>query len=183
MRRFDREDRRRRGFSLTEVAIAMAVISVSLVALLGLTSSSLQTSKESAAETSMTTAAREALDLLRSRSFKSLPYAEPDKEEPRPATEPAILPTIYVAADGQWLGPDRSKWPLNPDELAEAPPDAAFKCVVTIQPDPFTLTPPVLSKTGETRVNLLQVQLAMSPAAAPSTAKPTMLIHATISRQ
>jgi prepilin-type N-terminal cleavage/methylation domain-containing protein len=178
--------RRRRGFSLTEVAIAMAVISVSLVALLGLTATTLQTGKESAAETTLTTAAHEALDVLRAHTFATLPYSEPSpaKDVAQTPTTPTVLPTIYVAADGQWLSPERAKWPLNPEGSVAPPDDAVFKCVATIEPEASTLTPKALSNTdSETSVNLLRVQLALSPIVAPASAKPTVLIHATIPRQ
>ena len=177
-----RNHRRRLGFSLTEVAIAMAVISVSLRALLGLTSTSLQTGKASADETTMTTAAHEILDVLRARDFGTLPYLEPKGDATQP--EAATLPTVYVGVEGQWLTPKRDNWPQNSDSSAAPPDDALFKCVTTLEPDPTLLTPKKLSGTDtETRVNLLRVTLALSPITALPTAKPTVLIHATIPRQ
>ena len=164
----------------------MAVISVSLVALLGLTSTSLQTGKASADETTMTTAAHEALDVLRARDFATLPYIEPApaKDVTQTETKPTVLPTIYVAADGQWLLPEKSKWPVNTEGTVTPPDDAIFKCVTTIEPEASTLTPKALSNTNtETCVNLLRVQLALSPITAPEGAKPNVLIHATIPRQ
>jgi type II secretory pathway pseudopilin PulG len=176
--------RRKFGFSLTEVAIATGIVSVSLVSLLGLTSASLQTGKGAADETTMTTAGQEALDVLRARTFETLPYTEPNpaKDVSQTVTAETELPTIYIAADGQWLSPDRTKWPVNP-EAGSAPNDAVYKCVVTIEPEASTLTPRVLSNTDtETTVNLLRVQLALSPVQAPANAKPALLIHATIPR-
>ena len=177
---------RRFGFSLTEVAIAMAVISISLVALLGLTSTTLQTGKVSADETTMTTAAHEVLDVLRSRDFGSLPYVEPktDKATTEPTTVPAVLPPVYIGVEGEWLSPERNKWPQNTDSDAAAPENALFKCVTTLEPEITLLTPKKLSGTDtETRVNLLRVTVALSRIAALPTAKPTVLIHATIPRQ
>ena len=177
--------RRARGFSLTEVAIAIATVSVSLVALLGLVSVTLQTGKSSASETSMTTASHQALDVLRALPFGDIPYEEPPTQMPEPgseekATTPTILPTVYIAEDGQWLAPDRSKWPETQTDTTQ-PPEAVYKCVVTLEPDEATLTPPALSSTV-TRVNLLRVQLALSPVVALPNSKPAVQIHATIPR-
>ena len=70
-----------RGFSLTEIAIALATVSVSLAALLGLVSVSIQTGQSSAQETCLASASRQALDALRSRNFEDLrknnAYIEP----------------------------------------------------------------------------------------------------------
>lgn len=169
--------RRKWGFSLTEVAIAMATVSVSLVSLLGLVSVTLQTGKTSASETSMTTASHQALDILRARSFIEL--------RPKPADlDPSTLPTVYIAEDGQWLAPDRTRWPIDREEVP-VPAEAVYKCVVTLEPDVPSLTPEVhgqkLSST-DTRVNLLRVQLSLLPMVSPSNVKPAVQIHATIPR-
>ncbi len=75
-------------------------------------------------------------------------------------------------------------WPQNTDSDAAAPETALFKCVTTLEPEITLLTPKKLSGTDtETRVNLLRVTVALSRIAALPTAKPTVLIHATIPRQ
>lgn len=179
-----------RGFSLTEIAIALGTISVSMVALLGLVSVSLQTGQSSAQETCLASASRQALDALRSRNFEDL-RTNHAYTEPAPAskeTEATTLPTIYLSDDGQWLSPDRDEWPAANAETSP-PPEAVYQCVVQVEPDPGTLTSPSLKlPINQTRVNLLRVKLELGPisgrAAVSTSAKPpTVLIHATLPRQ
>ena len=176
-----------RGFSLTEIAIAIATVSFSLAALLGLVSVSLKTGQGSEQETCLASASRQALDALRSRNFRDLPYTEP----PRTAnvTEPTVLPTIYLSEEGQWLSPERNKWPVATNQNS-IPPEAAYQCVVHIEPDAGTLTPPTLAKLppDATRVNLLRIKLELGTIAGSrisngSSTSPTVLIHASLPRK
>jgi hypothetical protein len=180
--------RKRRGlsaFSLTEIAIALATVSVSLVALLGLVSVSLKTGQSSAQETSLASASRQVLDALRSRDFQALKdeqvFVEPAGDSD--ITQPTTLPTIYLSEDGQWLAPDRDKWP-EPGKLTVQPAEAVYQCVVDIEPDADTLTSANLKPAPDSRVNMLRVKLALGSATgAPSPANSTVLIHATLPRQ
>lgn len=184
-----RKLRATRGFSLTEIAIALATVSVSLVALLGLVSVSIQTGQSSAQETCLASASRQALDALRAKGLDKLPFEPPTTMN---ETTPAVLPTIYLSDDGQWLAPDRDKWP---EETAETqrPAEAVYQCVVEIEPDNLSLTSPKVMQDYTTdgekaRVNLLRVKLQLgtvenkSPSKNSATA-PAVLIHATLPRQ
>lgn len=178
-----RKQRATRGFSLTEIAIALATVSVSLVALLGLVSVSIQTGQSSAHETCLASASRQALDALRSRGFGDLPIETPHGNE----TKAAVLPTIYLSDDGQWLAPDRDKWPEANVET-QRPLEAVYQCVVSIEPDAGTLTPKIPKIKDEDRVNLLRVKLELGSVdsgrtTTNSTIAPAVLIHATLPRQ
>jgi type II secretory pathway pseudopilin PulG len=183
-----RKNRSIRAFSLTEIAIALATVSVSLVALLGLVSVSLKTGQSSAQETCLASASRQVLDALRSRDFEDLRTNEIFVEPPQTSdeTQPTVLPTIYLSDDGQWLAPDRDKWP-EPGKPTVQPANAVYQCVVEVEPDVNTLTSNKLTPHPPTRVNMLRVKLALGqvvPANAPSpSANSTVLIHATLPRQ
>lgn len=184
-----RKLRATRGFSLTEIAIALATVSVSLVALLGLVSVSIQTGQSSAQETCLASASRQALDALRAKGLDNLPFDAPTVAN---ETTPATLPTIYLSDDGQWLAPDRDKWPEEGVTTAR-PPEAVYQCVVEIEPDRLTLTSPKVMQDFSTdgqkdRVNLLRVKLKLGtvenkPSSPNSPSAPAVLIHATLPRQ
>lgn len=65
-----------RGFTLTEVVLAIGIISFGIVAVIGLLSVSLEASRESSDDTRLAAMTTLVIDRLRSRPFADLPPAE-----------------------------------------------------------------------------------------------------------
>jgi uncharacterized protein (TIGR02598 family) len=63
------------GFSLTEVVLALGIVAFAIVALLGLLSASLGTSRVAEDETRLAAITSDVIDTLRSRPFADVPIA------------------------------------------------------------------------------------------------------------
>lgn len=170
----------RGGFSLVEVVIALAVVTVSLVAIFGLLSTALRIKAVAARQTVMTAMTTQILSDMRSVPFSALwstvlwtgsPLTPAINPEPLSATPPQTL--YYFTLEGLQVTTS------NP----ATDPTTVYEAVITKIPDAATRVP---SATNTGPYRLLKLTLTFSwPVAAnvDSTKRPgQQIIYATIAR-
>ncbi len=172
---------KKRAFSLVEVVIALAVVTVALIAIFGLLDTALRIKAVSTRQTVLTTMTTQILSEMRSVPFSALwsatlwtgtPLAPAINPEPLSATPPATL--YYFNAEGlQVTTADPATDSTTVDE-----------CIVTKIPDTTTQVP---NATNKGPYQLLKLTLTFSwPVAAnrttPASRPGQQIIYATIAR-
>jgi uncharacterized protein (TIGR02598 family) len=122
------------GFSLPEVAIALAVAGIAVISVVGLMPGLLSSEQSSGANTAVTAMATQAVGWVRSQPY--YPNTDPTKKDQLPAAK-----DLYFGQDGNLLTSDGtlSGQPIN----NKFDPRAAYACHVTqtaITADPNNAT-------------------------------------------
>jgi uncharacterized protein (TIGR02598 family) len=166
--------KKRSGFSLVEIALALGIVGFSLAALLGLLATASNVNAESGRETVMVSMTSQIMTNLRAVPFDALWEAEPSADvSDSSASENEPTPsTYYFTVEGALLEKDNV---VNN-------PDAVYVCTVNKTRDEASKTPGA-DELNPGRYNMLRLQLVYSwPINAPEANRQTHTIHASIAR-
>lgn len=152
------------AFSLIEIALAMGIASFALVAMMGLLSVSLESSKAATDDTVLATMANGIMGDLRRQPF----------DEAKDYIENATPPVAFFDVCGKRLRDKVSGMDMNSSSaLANG---AIYKCTQAAQPDQDTL-----AADGIT-ANMLRTKLTFVWPASAATPPNRRVIHASIAR-
>lgn len=173
---------RQSGFSLVEITLALGIVTVGIVAMLGILSASMTSNTDSTRDTVMASMSRRLLGDLRAFPFDDLwsatPWDPKDLPKNRTTMSPVANDTRYFFKRDGSLLQDSLGRPLGA-QAAQNDPGAFYECLVKKTPDPATRPKPHAAKMPAP-FNLLNIELRFSWPGARDHEVQTL--HATIAR-
>jgi len=168
---------KRRGFSLTEVVIALGIVGFCIVAILGLLVTGLNSSRDSLNDTAIAAAARQVMSSLHQPYFPGIAPGAEAATAANPLGAKATLGTVYFDVNGKRMQ-DADGADIR-DRAVALSLGAIYQCTVTVRGDARALGPDPMETEGN---SLLDVELEFQwPPPPPGSAAPNRVhIHASL---